>query len=92
MAVRLHPWPGPTFIPSRGTIPAYKAYLPDNFKAYTLCFKTWDDYAKGIVLLHENDILFLGHRQFNMFGRDLKTAMSGSSPIRTSSSATSPSS
>jgi hypothetical protein len=75
MAIRLHPWPGPTYIPSRGTIPAYKACLPDNIKAYTLCFKTWDDYAKGIVLLHENDILFLGHRQFNMFGRDIKTAM-----------------
>src|SRR5512133_673168 len=58
MAVRLHPWPGPTFIPTRGTTPGYMADLPDNFKAYTLCFKTWEDYAKGIVLLHENDILF----------------------------------
>ncbi|MHB9152279.1 MAG: FAD-binding oxidoreductase [Spirochaetales bacterium] len=75
MAIRLHPWPGPTSLPSRGTIPAYKADLPDNFKAYTLCFKTWDDYATAIALIHENDILFLGHRQFNMFGRNLKTAM-----------------
>ncbi|OHE64666.1 MAG: hypothetical protein A2Y36_12190 [Treponema sp. GWA1_62_8] len=75
MAIRLHPWPGPTHIPSRGVVPAYKADLPDNFKAYTLCFKTWDDYAKGLSLLHEAEILFLGHRQFNMFGRDIKTAM-----------------
>ena len=75
IAIRLHPWPGPTSIPSRGDVPAYKADLPDNFKCYTLCFKTWDGYAQGISLLHENDILFLGHRQFNMFGRDLKTAM-----------------
>jgi hypothetical protein len=71
----MHPWPGPTYIPSRGTVPAYKACLPDNFKTYTLCFKTWDDYAKGIALLHESDILFLGHRQFNKFGRNIKTAM-----------------
>ena len=42
-AIRLHPWPGPTYIPSRGTVPAYKADLPDNFKGYTLCFPTWDD-------------------------------------------------
>jgi hypothetical protein len=75
MAIRLHPWPGPSSLPSRGTIPAYKADLPDNFKAYTICFKTWDDYATAIALIHENDILFLGHRQFNMFGRNLKTAM-----------------
>ncbi|MBP1757558.1 MAG: GlcD, partial [Firmicutes bacterium] len=75
MAVRLHPWPGPTFIPTRGLAPAYKADLPDNFKAYTLCFPTWEAYANALTLFHENDLLFLGHRQFNMFGRDIKTAM-----------------
>lgn len=75
IAIRLHPWPGPTYIPTRGTIPAYKADLPDNFKSYTLCFENWDDYATGVSLLHENDVLYLGHRQFNMFGRNLKTAM-----------------
>lgn len=75
VAIRMHPWPGPTFIPTRGTVPAYKAVLPDNFKTYTLCFKTWDDYAKAIALLHESDLLFLGHRQFNKFGRNVKTAM-----------------
>ncbi len=75
IAIRLHPWPGPTSIPTRGTVPAYKADLPDNFKCYTLCFKSWDDYAKALSLLHENDVIYLGHRQFNMFGRDLKTAM-----------------
>lgn len=75
IAIRLHPWPGPSYIPTRGDIPAYKADLPDNFKSYTLCFKTWADYAKGLSILHENDILYLGHRQFNMLGRDLKTAM-----------------
>lgn len=75
VAVRLHPWPGPTYIPTRGTVPAYKAVLPDNFKSYTLCFPSWEAYANGIALLHENDVVYLGHRQFNMFGRDIKTAM-----------------
>ncbi|MEI6101175.1 MAG: FAD-binding oxidoreductase [Eubacteriales bacterium] len=75
VAVRLHPWPGPTYIPSRGQAPAYKACLPDNFKAYTLCFPNWDAYANGLNLLHQAEILYLGHRQFTMFGRDVKTAM-----------------
>ncbi len=75
LAVRLHPWPGPASIPVRGTVPAYKASLPDNIKTYTLCFPTWDAYAQAINLFHQNDILFLGHRQFSMFGRDVKTAM-----------------
>jgi glycolate oxidase len=75
MAVRLHPWPGPEYIPSRGQAPAYKASLPDNFNAYTLCFPNWDAYAEGINLLYQAEILYLGHRQFTMFGRDIKTAM-----------------
>ena len=75
LAVRLHPWPGPAFIPTYGETPAYKAILPDNFKTYTLCWPTWDAYAKGTALLHESEALYLGHRQFNMFGRDAKAAM-----------------
>jgi hypothetical protein len=75
MAVRLHPWPGPKVLPSHGTIPAYKADLPDNFKTYTLCFPSWQAYAEALNLFHQNDLLFLGHRQFTMFGRDVKTAM-----------------
>jgi glycolate oxidase len=75
VAVRLHPWPGPTFIPTRGEAPAYKACLPDNFKAYTLCWPDWESWAKGAALLHESEAIYLGHRQFNMFGREAKAAM-----------------
>ena len=75
VAVRLHPWPGPAYIPSRGDAPAYRACLPDNFKAYTLCFPDWDAYAENVNLLHQAEILYLGHRQFTMFGREIKTAM-----------------
>lgn len=75
MAVRLHPWPGPTSIPSYGDAPAYKANLPDNIRAYTLCFPDWDAYANALTYLHQAEILHLGHRQFTMFGRDVKTGM-----------------
>jgi glycolate oxidase len=75
VAVRLHPWPGPTFIPTRGQAPAYKADLPDNFKTYTLCWPSWEAWADGATLLHDSEIIYLGHRQFNMFGREIKAAM-----------------
>jgi hypothetical protein len=75
VAVRLHPWPGPAVIPTSGTIPAYRAELPDNLKTYTLCFPDWNAYAEAVNLFHQNDVVYLGHRQFNMFGRHIKTAM-----------------
>jgi len=75
VAVRLHPWPGPDHIPTRGTAPAYKVDGLDNFKCYTLCYPDWASYAEGVRLFHENDVIYLGHRQFNLFGRDMKTAM-----------------
>lgn len=76
IAIRLHPWPGPASIKTEGTIPAYKAVLPDNIKTYTLCFPTWKAYADAFNLFFENhDIVYQGHRQFNMFGRNAKGAM-----------------
>ena len=75
IAVRLHPWPGPKWIPVRGTAPLYRADGLDCVRAYTICFPDWDAYAEGFRLLYEADVCYLAHRQFNMFGRDLKTSM-----------------
>ncbi len=75
MAMRLYPWPGPAVLPSTGTVPAYKAALPDNFRCYTVCFPSWDMWAKALTMCYDSDLVYLGHRQFNMFGRDLKGAM-----------------
>lgn len=75
IAVRLHPWPGPKWIPVRGTAPAYFADGLDNVRAYTVCYPDWDAYAESFRLFYESDICYLAHRQFNMFGRDIKTAM-----------------
>ncbi len=75
MALRLHPWPGPADFPTRGTVPAYKADFGDNFKCYTLCYPNWEAWARSIQYFYESDVLYLGHRQFNMFGRDLKAPM-----------------
>ena len=75
MAVRLHPWPGPKDFPTRGTVPAYRADFGDNFKCYTMCFPDWKAWARSVQYFHESDVLYLGHRQFSMFGRNLKAAM-----------------
>jgi len=74
-ALKLSPWPGPTAIPVEGTVPAYRARLPENFKAYTLCFPTWQSFADTAYKIWDAGIGYVAHRQFNMFGRDLKLAM-----------------
>lgn len=75
IAIRLHPWPGPKYLPTRGDAPAYKIDGLENFRFYTICFADWESFAECYRLFHENDVLYLGHRQFNLFGRDVKTAM-----------------
>ena len=75
LAIKLSPWPGPDHLPTRGLPPAYKADLPDNFRAYTICFPDWNAWAQGYTYFYDNEIVYLGHRQFNCFGRDLKGAM-----------------
>jgi FAD/FMN-containing dehydrogenase len=74
-AVKLFAWPGPKTLPVEGTVPAYKAALPENFKAYTVAFPSWKAWADAVYMIWDTGIGYLGHRQFNMFGRDLKYAM-----------------
>jgi hypothetical protein len=75
IAVRLFPWPGPAVLPTRGTAPAYKADLPENFKCYTLCFPTWQAWGDALMMMYESEVAYIGHRQFSMFGKDLKVPM-----------------
>jgi hypothetical protein len=75
IALKLFPWPGPATIPIEGRPPAYKAKLPDNFRAYTLGFPNWQAYSDASYKIWDAEIGYIAHRQFNMFGRDLKYAM-----------------
>jgi glycolate oxidase len=74
-ALKLFAWPGPQELPVEGIVPAYRAVLPDNFKAYTLAFPTWKAWADGAYMIWDAGIGYLAHRQYNMFGRDLKYGM-----------------
>lgn len=75
IALKLYPWPGPASLPVHGSPPHYKATLPDNLKFYTLSFPSWQAWADSCHLLWEAGIGYIIHRQFSMFGRDLKGAM-----------------
>jgi glycolate oxidase len=74
-AVKLFAWPGPETLPVEGIAPAYRTSLPDHFRAYTLAFPTWRAWADAAHLIWETGIGYLAHRQYNMFGRDLKFGM-----------------
>ncbi|MBN1177157.1 MAG: FAD-binding oxidoreductase [Dehalococcoidales bacterium] len=74
-AIKLYPWPGPAPLPVEGRPPAYKANLPDNIRVYTLGFPSWKAWADACYLIFDAGIGYVAHRQFNMFGRDLKGAM-----------------
>jgi glycolate oxidase len=74
-ALKLSPWPGPTSLPVEGIVPAYRAVLPDNFRGYTLAFPSWQAFADGAYKIWDAGIGYIAHRQFNMFGRDLKMGM-----------------
>jgi glycolate oxidase len=75
VAVKLYPWPGPTVMPVEGKAPVYRAPLPGNFKAYTISFPSWTAYADGAHKIWDAGIGYTMHRQYAMFGRELKAAM-----------------
>jgi hypothetical protein len=58
-----------------GAPPAYQADLPDNFRAYTLAFPDWRSWADCCHLIWDAGIGYIAHRQFSLFGRELKGAM-----------------
>ncbi len=74
-ALRLDPWPGPPIMPAEGTAHAYKSPLPDNFRAYTLAFPTWEAYADSYYKIYDAEIGYILHSQYNKFGDDLQGAM-----------------
>ena len=75
-AIRLFPWPGPKELPTEGIVPAYRAVLPDNIVGHTLAWPSWEAYADGLYKIWDADIAACySHRQYTMFGRDLKGAM-----------------
>jgi hypothetical protein len=75
-AIKLFPWPGPAGLPSEGITPAYRAVLPPNITGHTLAWPSWESYADGLYRIWDSGISgYYSHRQYTMFGKDLKGAM-----------------
>jgi len=74
-AVKLAAWPGPETLPVSGAPPAYRSYLPENFKFCTVVFPDWQRYADSIYKLADSEITYISHRQFGMLGEDLGPAL-----------------
>ena len=70
-AVKLVHWPGPTEWNVRGTVPAYRLPIPENFRAYTLAVPSWDAWADIYYKIYDNELGYVFHRQFNLAGADL---------------------
>ena len=75
MSVKLSPYAGPKVLPSEGFSGVYRAKMPSNFKYHTVCFPDWDNWAQAMMAIGDSDIVYAAHRQFSMFGRDIKAAM-----------------
>lgn len=67
-AIKLYPWPGPPTMPVEGVPPSYKSPLPNNFRAYTLAFPSWEAYAGACYKIYDAEIGYIIHRQFNKLG------------------------
>jgi glycolate oxidase len=73
-AIKLVHWPGPTALDVKGTIPAYRLPVPDNFRVYTLAVPSWEAWADLYYKIYDNEIGYIFHRQFNLAGADLAGA------------------
>lgn len=72
--LKLTHWPGPPQLTIKGTVPAYRTPIPENFRAYTLAFPSWPAFAEAYFKIYDNEIGYLFHKQFNMLGADLGPA------------------
>jgi len=72
VAIKLYPWPGPAVMPIGGRVPVYTSPLPDCIQGYTLAWPEWQDYADALYLIFDNDIGYIAHRQYIMFGNELQ--------------------
>jgi hypothetical protein len=73
-ALKVAHWPGPLGLPINGTIPAYRSPVPENFRAYSLAFPSWEAYADAHYKIYDNELGYFFHRQFSMLGSDVAPA------------------
>lgn len=73
-ALKLSHWAGPPQLAVKGTTPAYRASIPDNFRMYSLAFPSWPAYADALYKIYDNEIGYILARAYNVMGEDLGLA------------------
>ena len=71
-AIKLYPYSGPADFPTEGIIPAYKVgaagHLQDSYHSVAIL----GSFGEGCYRIWDSEIGYIAHRQFSMFGRELK--------------------
>ncbi len=73
-AIKLYPWTGPAIMPIEGKPPLYTTPLPSIIRGHTITWSNWDGYRDALWKIFDNDIGYIAHRQFIMFGNELQGA------------------
>jgi hypothetical protein len=74
-AIKLADWPGPASLEVKGRPPGYRLPVPENFRVYTIGAPDWDSFAECYYGIYDNTLGYIFHRQFNLAGADLATAL-----------------
>jgi hypothetical protein len=74
-AIKLSHWPGPAAFNIRGTVPAYRLPVHENFRVFTIAVPSWDAWADTYYKIYDNEIGYIFHRQFALAGADLGPAL-----------------
>ena len=73
-AIKLYPWPGPKEMPITGKIPVYRAELPELIRGHTVAWSTWEGFRDALYKIFDNDIGYVAHRQYILWGDRLQGA------------------
>jgi hypothetical protein len=74
-AVKLVDWEGPPVLEPKGPPPGYRLPIPELQRVYTIGAPGWDAYMNCYYQIYDNNIGYIFHRQFNLAGADLATAV-----------------
>lgn len=73
-AIKLYPWTGPAVMPIEGKSPIYTSPLPNIIRGHTVAWSTWEGFRDALWKIFDNEIGYIAHRQFIMFGDELQGA------------------
>jgi hypothetical protein len=74
-AIKLADWPGPAEMEVKGRPPGYRLPIGENFRAYTIGAPNWEAWANCYYAIYDNGLGYIFHRQLNLAGANLATAL-----------------